>query len=871
MSRILATALAVVLVQHVLAGTNVDLGPRAAGVATGVMLACGGLGLRSRRRVPYLGDGVALALLVPLRGPLCDAARLLSPASPVAVDLALVVSLGPLAFVLGRQLGGCLHGGLPAVMLGVALGELLAMAGAAGWLPSWAAGAVVAAALAALAEVGGARHEDPTRRDETPLALLAGAAFALWVGVLARITSGYTTPSAWAGDDALVMMLLLGALVAWPASALAPATRPMARSLVSGLGALLLAAVLWMATAELALYRDQRVAVDLARALHDRVTRLGVLDDWLWWLATFAGLRAASAGLVAGALGARALGPAALGGGLALLGLAWLPRGPLPPSHDPVLVPATALLAAAGLALAAAPVALLGRRGLLLLPLAGLPFVLMPDDERPRFDGIRRQGEFAVQVLRRSELADVVLYSTPDVDSLSVEGRAAAGTTCTCERTALELTADGGLARSIEARHDASRPCYGLRIAGIPLHAGHGPTGAQGSVGRLARVFGPRGRWLVSGVGAELLAADLHDAGLLEQGAVATGIPLGDDVGFTLLDALGSRVWTAARVLDPLQAVLPADESDLDGVLVPPEHAAWRSSALHAGREHLERLARRLGPGGRCLLFLDTRALDAGALDARLAAFGAVFGERSAAFVEPRELDAPFVLALGWRDEAGRPEHGELAARVDALERSPLRTRLATPEDLSALLLRDGRAMVAGAAAGAPARRDRPSVPVRWRATGWAAVARVADPDARLDAVVRGAESRPGIDPDVLAGLAVHATYRYRLRDLNDTTYFVPDDVDWTRFDAEAAHYAAAAAHRRHDPLLQLVLAALLEPLAMSGDYGRFARVFETCSARDMQSVRLALLEAWVQSRSLEVEASHRALERARRLAAGPG
>ena len=79
----------------------------------------------------------------------------------------------------------------------------------------------------------------------------------------------------------------------------------------------------------------------------------------------------------------------------------------------------------------------------LLLGLSGIALLLLPELERPRFDEIRRQGEFGVQVLERTALADVVVFATPDIDSVSAEGRTAAVTSCTCERVALTLTPDG--------------------------------------------------------------------------------------------------------------------------------------------------------------------------------------------------------------------------------------------------------------------------------------------------------------------------------------------------------------------------------------------------------------------------------------------
>ncbi len=117
-----------------------------------------------------------------------------------------------------------------------------------------------------------------------------------------------------------------------------------------------------------------------------------------------------------------------------------------------------------------------------------------------------------------------------------------------------------------------------------------------------------------------------------------------------------------------------------------------------------------------------------------------------------------------------------------------------------------------------------------------------------------------------MAGLALHTRYSYRLEGLNETLLEIKRDVDWALHDREVEYYVRAAERDSDDPLLHFVLAALLEPLAKVGDFGRFAEVFEATGARSMSSWRLALLEAWVQQQSLEVEAAEAALQRARTL-----
>jgi len=189
--------------------------------------------------------------------------------------------------------------------------------------------------------------------------------------------------------------------------------------------------------------------------------------------------------------------------------------------------------------------------------------------------------------------------------------------------------------------------------------------------------------------------------------------------------------------------------------------------------------------------------------------------------------------------------------------------------DLGALLLRDGAGLVAAGEDWRELRATHSAPPARWSRRGWAAVAAIADAQANPASVIDGAPASAPRSGELYAGLATHAEYDYDLADINDTVLEIQPDIDWQAFDREAAFYAQAAQSNPDDPLLQQAVASLLEPLALSGDYGRFARVFEATGARGMRNVRLAVLEAWVQRHSLEEEAAQAALQRAREWAAG--
>ena len=866
MIRVAATALAVLLLAQLVEASAIDLGDRLLPGSLALALVGVGLGVLAHARVATWGGSpraraivVALvALLVPLRGALCELLlRLPGSDASVPARLAIAaVTLVPPSLLAGALLGALAQGSMPLVLVGVLAGEALIWAGATGWLSAWIAGAAVGVALLLLGALDASRRRVADERPVPASAFLVGGAAALLVDGLARLVPAYTAPSGFAATDALAALLAPAVLVAWPASLLGRGRA--SRALFAGGGALLLAVALFHAVDALSLYLQPMDVVETTRRLHIKVARFSPwLSDWWLWLLSFAALGAAGLGLAVSMLPARAGGALACGGGLALLATQLVPL-------EPLRAPATWLLVASALAAASAPPTLLGRHGWWLAPLAVGALIASPVERRPGFDEVRRPGELSVEGFVREPLLDVTLFSTAASSHSSIEGRAAQRTSFSCDRPAIALGPDGEIATPAESEGT----CLGLRLGGLPWSPGHDPLGAAGSVGRLTRLLAVKGRALVAGPCAELLVADLHDAGLLESATVASDAPLGG-LALVILASVGSGAWTAANVAEPVAAT--REPGAYDTILIAPTRESWPGAASLASEETLERLAERLTATGRVLLWLDTTDLDAGALRARLAAFGQVFGEHAVAFVEPRELDPPLVLLVGWRIDAARPTAEEVGARLAALDsgggrggEAGRRLPLRAVGDLGALLLRDGAGLAAAGDDWHELRASHLEPSARWSARGWAAVAAVADTAARLETAIAGASATVARSRAVYDGLATHAGYDFDLADINETILEVRPDVDWAAFDREAAFYAQASRESSDDPLLQHALASLLEPLALSGDYGRFAKVFDATGAREMRSVRLAVLEAWVQRHSLEEEAAQAALARAR-------
>jgi hypothetical protein len=372
----------------------------------------------------------------------------------------------------------------------------------------------------------------------------------------------------------------------------------------------------------------------------------------------------------------------------------------------------------------------------------------------------------------------------------------------------------------------------------------------------------------VAGIGAELLALDLTEAGMADDMTLASETLFDTSLLVSLMSATGLDGHAARGVNDPVFAARGAEAGTWDLVVVAPGRAEWIGTSALTICESVRRLSRLLSPSGRCLVWLDTTGMSTRALRSRLAAFGEVFGENSGAFVEMRELDPPLVLMVGWAGPAGRPSSSELALQLPWPSRTGARTRLDELADLSGILIRDGPGMVAAAEEGPIHSRSRPVEPGAWAMGGWTALADVADPEARLDRVLDGGPgARPWPAP-LWAGLAAHERYSYHLARLRTGVTELLHDVDWETFDVEWKDYAEAAASDPNHPVLVQAVAALIEPLVRESDYTRFVQVYQGVHGERMASWRLALLEAFVQHKSLQPEASEAALARARELGA---
>lgn len=889
MIPLLATTLAVVLGRYLLAGSAIDLGVTAWASAPAVLLLAVAWGLISRVKLPYLADSLALALLVPARGPLCDLLLSVVPWSWGAPHLAALVSLGPLGFALGRQVGTLLEGPVLAPLAGWVVGEALVGLGLVGWLPGWFTGFLLAALLAALVEMGsGRRLHSVGGGDERHgwEALPLGLALGLAAVCLRRVAPAYVTPAAPLSGE-VVLGLAVPALPV-VAFALLVVGEARWRRVLFSLAMPALAWSLWQLVEHLALFRDTPRMIAMTREYRNLANEgWPLVTDWHLWLTFFSGATAATGGLALAALPRRSLGPLALGLGLGVLAEQWVVIEPLWGVQH-------LLLAATGLA-GAGLLASWNPRWLALLPLAVVPFLLLPQPLETGYDGIRRVGEFSADGWSRSLPADVALFSSGTKAINSVEGRRAAHATFTDREPLLRFDAEGRarfqgelvlggdeeqppelLARPTDDDHDHEhfdddeeldlQRRFGLRAAGVELHPDHDPMGPEGSLGRLNRLFARSGPALVLGVGAELGAADLGDAGLTGELVVGSRLPLGDLITRVLLAHQGSAGLDVPVLDDELEALLATPPDSRSTILLMPDRGAWPGSGDLLAASRLARLAERLAPDGRLLAWIDTTDLSARALASRLAAVGAVFGERSAAFVELREVGPPLVLALGWRTDAGRPRAEELDGRLPGPDRTGFRSRLADLSDLAAQLLLDGAGL---ATLGPTHDRDRPVSPGALEERGAPALLAVHDRGARLHRVVAGApaelvrDSRP-----VLEGLAQHARYFFELYRLRGVMNVEPlADVDWSAFDAEVAHYAEAAAADPDHPLLGLAVAALLEPLLVDQDMTRFAQAFLAVQGERLAGWRLALQHAVALQLSLEQDQAAEALARARRRA----
>lgn len=871
MSVVGAVALAVLLGRYLLDGSAADLGTAVTATAPAFLLLGVAWGMRSRWRWPYLTEAVLLALLVPARGPLCDLVTALLPVPWGGLHMAAALSLTPVGLALGRHLVLARpERSLILPLLGWAAGEGLILLGGTGWLPGPLTGFAIAGALAVLGELGPARRRDGDAGAPGAMAwagLMPGLAVGLSLPVLWRVVSSYAEPPVHGRSDVVLALVLPALLVALPAAWLGLSERQ--TRLWLALGGLVLAGALWHMTAALGVYVRASEHVALSSKLRRVALDWPLLGEWRAWLLYFTGPAALACGVLARGLSRRAAGPLVAGLGLGVLGEQWI-------GVSPALAPLELLLLASGAAGATAA-AVTGRAGLLAAPLLVVPLLTFPKVDRVGFDGVRRVGDYAADAWSRTLAADVALFSTDDLDNVSVQGRRAARTSFTGREPMLTL---GGpvsppplLARVDEG--DTLERRFGVRIAGATMHADHLPTGPEGSTGRLLRLLASPGPAAVLGLGAELIAADLVAAGLGEPRLISTPIPLGEEtVRLVLAELDGSGdapggAWTPPQVgQDPLRDIQDLPRGGLMTVVLAPERVAWPASGQLLTRTTLARLASTLAPEGRCLAWLDTTDLDGRALAARLAAFGAEFGQRSLALVEPRELDAPFVLLLGWVSDAGAPTAQELAQRLPVPDATGWRTRVTQVDDLGSLLLLDGPGLASTAREGPVLERSRPVPSARGAGTGWRAVAAVRNEGPRLSRSIAGAGDVGPVDADVVEGLALHAGLFYRLELLRAVSVVeAVDDVDWAAIDAEVACYARAAARDPGDPLLNLAAAALLEPLLREDELTRFSRAFGSLGGETLSSWRVALQQATALEKSLLPDQAARARDRAAALA----
>jgi len=885
----IAIAIMVVLVRYVLAGSAMDIGHSSWVLAPGVLGLSMGCGLLSRARLPYLADSMAVAILAPARGWLCDASLTMLPPSWGGDVLAAVLSLGPLGYAMGRQVSCLLPPGPLTPLLGWIAGETLVALGAVAWCPGLFTGFLAAALVAALVEMDTGRRTPSARSDDDRVsweAMPVGAVLALLLVVLRRVAPSYVAPIGDVTSESLLALLVPAAAVMIFAVMLTESVT--ARRTAFTAGCLGLAWAGWHAVSLLGLYVDNTLMIQLTREHRAAANAGGLgLSEWHSWLLMFSGMLAAALGVALSSLRRSAAGPLALGLGLGLLAEGWVGR-------EPVWAPLHLLLAASGLAGACCLLAW-HRRWVLLLPLAALPFFILPAPLWVGFDGVRRVGDFAADGWRRSVVSDLSMFSTGTLDNLAVEGRREARSSFSDRIPFLSFDDRGALllkGESVEPvepsvavkpgfdpRDDAPvKRYFGVRVAGVAMHPNHDPVGPEGSLGRLHRLMVVPGPALVLGVGAELVAADLLDAGLARKdeattGAVtiATRVPMGGVIGRVLLDKLGLKSGLDEVGGDGLRALRSAPAGAFSSVVLSPERSGWPGAGWALSCSVLKRLADRLRPDGRLLAWVDTTDLDTRSLIARLGAFGDVFGTSSMALLELRELDAPFVLLVGWRDAAGRPSAAEFSQRLGAPDRSGFRTRLADLSDLAAMLLFDGTGLAALASQGPVHTRNRPVPPSRLADHGAAAVAAAYTPGARLSEVFEGAPAGQSDLSALLAGMAQHTTYFYELERLRGSMMVEPlDDVDWDAHEAEVQAYAKAAAADPGNPLLHLAVAALLEPLAREDDLSRFARAFLTIDCEPMDSWRLALLHHYVLVEGLQPELADAALDRARSLARSP-
>ncbi|GJM21929.1 MAG: hypothetical protein DHS20C15_18440 [Planctomycetota bacterium] len=866
-----SSALVCLFAAQLLSVVRMECGPQAYFLAPGVLALALGAGLLSRMRLPYLGACFGVVLLSLVRGPLDDLAQQLLGDGVLRAVLSVLLGVAPIGFLLGRQLAPQFdRAALPAV-IGAAAAALATTFGAGAWMPPiWLSGVLCAVVLASLAEAG--RHRGGAREPESQgcsgwTALpLAATATVLWLA-LARHMPAYVAPSGNVTAESLLALLLPGLLVALPARVLCAQPGALRRVVLS-VGLITLALAAWNLAQSLSLSKFSMQYAQRTWEWRGVAQRWSPwLDEWRTWLLIFGGWSAAGWGLGLGALGRRVAGPALLGVGLGFLAQEWVVRA-APADAQRLLV-----LAAGCAALGA--VWPWHRRAWWLSPLAVCALFLFPQDRRDDWLSIRRVGEMSATYGQRGRLGEALLFGTGTRDNLSPDGREAARRSFTGDRSLLvhPLESAPPVPEFSETEPGQAVQHQGLRLAGLGVHEGVAPLGAEGSLGRMLRGLHRPGPALALGHGAELLAAELWMQEPQRTLAWSTDFPLDTQLVALLLAELGlppslASELAALREPELLEALSERPAEGWNLVTLAPERARWPLAGRVFSAESLARVHDSLSESGRCLAYLDTQDLDERALAGRLAAFSEAFAERALAVIVPRELAAPFVLLVGWRAADAAPRVSELLASLRCPQRTGERSIVESAEGLASLIVFSASELTTLAATRPSHRESRPLPPGRGP-TGWAALAALAPASPEARPALDDLPAARGSTWQLVRALARVAPTGFDVdRPAGTMSVQVAEDTDWPAFEALIHDLAAVSAQDPSNPLLPVVLAALLEPLVEYSEYGRFASAWEALAADQLPGWRLPQALAQVATAMQENELAAEAAERARAWAA---
>ncbi len=877
-------------------GSVVDLGMPLMGWSAAVVAAGLGVGALTKR-VPSLFDALVLAVGITARGMVAAGCVSVFGTGPFGWGLALVASLAVPAFMLGRFASVWIRGRSIVVALAWVTGELLVVFGVVASWPGVATGPVaallaflltrgaadetadVAAAVDAASEDAAAPSERVAVAEPLSFGVLAagllGASLTLALLVMRRVMPGYTAPTVHATSEWIIALLVPAVVIAMFVAVLVGNPKSWSgriARLAGGVGVAVALIVMFDASTSYQVNGHIALTRQLRGDTRAYAETFAWLRPWDLWVTSFIGYLAAGFGIVLGAVRGRASAGFALGAAVAFAGEAIV----IPAA--PVFGPTWMLLASVGLAGWSGVVGVFGIWGLLAAPIAAAGFWMRDDVHWSGYDEMRRPGELSAEAHVRSASTETLLFSSPLLGTTSPEGTLAYLQTSIGRKPLFPVYEsafekfDAKVRQMEDEAKEGLMRRFGVRIAGVTAHPGHPALGEDGSVGRMLRLFGRAGEALIVGYGAELIGLDwsmvdgVAHVGVATPSADRDGTRMGDYLlvlaDVTETKGLSERV--EANV--PFTLARAFETRGYDVVVVAPERPEWPGAGASLTVERLGAIRAALASGGRCLAWIDTMSLDAASLRARLAAFGTVFGERSVVLVEPRGLDAPFVVAIGWSDDEGDP-HGDVLVpgTTRGVELSGLRTTLRSRDELDAHVILDGRAMVELAASAGAHSRDRFVVPSRFARTGWSAVASVYDTASRWapDTVGSGTDALPKL----MEALEQHASYSFHLAFVNQTVVENLGDIDWDAYDTEVALLIEAAQTNPKNSLVQFTIASLGEQLVVHSETTRFASLYEAVGAEAMESWRLQLLKAAALDHQLEPELAADAMARARELA----